>query len=239
MSHVDLEPAYLLHLRPYRDTSVLVELLTQEWGRIGAVMRGVRGGGKRANQRRALLQPFTPLLVSWSGRGELRTLLDCDGRAGLPLGGQHLYAGLYVNELTMRLLHRDDPYPELFDRYQRCLAGLCESAAMEPLLRSYELYLLEALGYGLVLDSDAGSGLPLSPDSWYRYQPELGLVACNADELQAGALAYRGCDLLAICAGEWHEPALKCAKRLCREALQPLLGTEPLRSRELFAGKMQ
>lgn len=234
MNRVDLERAYLLHLRPYRDTSALLELLTPGFGRVGAVARGVRSGGRRGGQWRALLQPFTPILVSWSGRGELKTLREIDGRAGLALSGERLYAGLYVNELTLRLLHRDDPHPELFGYYEHCLAALADGDPLEQQLRRYEFRLLNSLGYGLVLDADARSGEPVDADGWYLFEADRGVVRCPEPGDRPEVFAGR--DLLAMAAGEFDERALRAAKRLCRQALQPLLGAEPLHSRQLFLG---
>jgi DNA repair protein RecO (recombination protein O) len=114
---VNLQPAYILHSRPYRDSSVILEVFTPEHGRISALARGARRKS-RGGSAAALLQLFTPLLLSFSGRGELKTLTarEAAGTA-VSLRGDRLYSGLYVNELLVRLLHRYDPHPQLFVAY--------------------------------------------------------------------------------------------------------------------------
>ncbi len=227
---VELEPAYLLHRRPYRETSLLLEALTREQGRVGLVARGGRGPHSR---RRALLQPFQPLLLSWSGRGELGTLRTAEPAGpSFALTGDALFAGFYANELLLRCLQRQDPSPEIFDDYPRLLAGLAEGR-IEASLRGFEKRLLEALGYGLLLTHDV-SGAPLDPDGHYRYELEQGPVSVTADA--AGNLVFRGASLLAL-AGE-HLPdaeALADAKRLLRACLALYLGDRPMKTREVLA----
>ena len=159
---VDLQPAYVLHSRPYRDTSAIIELFTPEYGRLSAVPRGVRRQSRRRSSS-ARSQPFSPLLVSFSGRAELKTLVASES-AGQPhvLAGNSLFSGLYMNELLVRLLHRHDPHPELFAFYAATLKDLSAGAALEPVLREFELKLLDDLGYSFDFSVDAQTGL----DSW-------------------------------------------------------------------------
>ncbi|MGB1139895.1 MAG: DNA repair protein RecO, partial [Halioglobus sp.] len=120
---VTLQPAFILHSRPYRDTSVMLDVLTPEHGRIGIVAKGARRSRRRGSDA-ALLQAFTPLLLSFTGRAELKTLTGVE-TAGVSsrLAGEHLYSALYINELLVRLLHRNDPHPRLFADYGLALEG--------------------------------------------------------------------------------------------------------------------
>ena len=135
---VDLQPAFVLHSRRYRDTSLIVELWTAEWGRVAAVARGARQGSRRS--QRVALQAFQPLLVSWSGRGSLKTLTTRESAgAAVHLAGKRLYSGLYVNELLVRLLAHEDPHPELYTAYVSLLDALAERSDLDVQLRQFEI----------------------------------------------------------------------------------------------------
>lgn len=223
---VALDPGFVLHRRPYRDTSLLLELFTETGGRLGAVSRGARGA---RSPLKGLLQPFQPLLLSWGGRGELRTLTGAEaaGRS-LLLRGPALAAGFYLNELLLRLLQRHDPNPELYRAYGRALPRLAEPG-MEWTLRLFERDLLQALGYGLLL-AETPEGEPVQPQERYCYHLESGPVPGAA-----GGLQLSGAALLALETGEAPgETEQGEVKRLMRAALQLYLGDRPLASRELF-----
>ncbi len=149
-SRVTLHPVFILHTRPFRDTSLLVDALTTEYGRISVLARGVRTA---RTPLRGILQPFVPLLMSWSGKGELVSMSKVEA-VGLPysLQGKALISGFYLNELIMRLLHRYDPHPILYDAYQQALLGLQQKTTIELVLRLFEKCLLKELGYGLQLE---------------------------------------------------------------------------------------
>lgn len=232
---VDLQPAYVLHRRPYRDSSALLDILTAEYGRISLVARGARRQTRKGSNA-ALLQPFTPLLVSFSGRLELKTLVATEQAQSMrKLHGDRLFSGLYLNELLVRLLHRNDPHPALFACYSDALEALSGTALVDVVLRRFELALLEELGYRLELEVDSASGQRISESQWYRYFPGQGLVA-SSDADDSGDAAFLGADLLAMASGEFGGPVRLPARRLLREALAVHLGGEPLRSRELFPG---
>ncbi len=229
-----LQRGYVLHQRPYRDTSLLLELFTEHHGRIGLVARGVRG---RRNRRQALLQPFTPLLLSWAGRGELMTLTDVESPApGYLLQGAVLMSGFYLNELLLRLLQRQDPHPELFLFYDRTLKRVAESARSDSAadlaiaLRIFERQLLEEIGYGLVLDCDV-AGDALDGERFYRYQAASGLVPLAGG---GDADALKGAHLLALARGQLDGESARGVKRLLRLALEPHLGGRPLQSRKML-----
>ena len=227
-------PGYVLHSRPWRETSLIVEGFAREHGRVGLVARGVR----RARSRlRGALLPFHPLLLSWSGRGELPTLTGADTGSGpvRTLRGRALFSGFYLNELLLKLLPRNDPHPDLFDDYRRALAALGEEGrALDGVLRTFEKRLLDALGYGPTLDRAADTGAPVSPDRRYRYVPERGPVeaACAED-----GPVVSGRTLLALAGGRLGgggDLERAEARRLMRAVLAPHLGPRPLGSRALF-----
>ena len=231
-----LQPAYLLHRRPYRESSQLLELLTAAHGRVGVVARGLRRRA-RGGSPGALLQPFSPLLVGLAGRGELRTLAGVETGGGLaPLRGDALLSGLYVNELLVRLLPRDDPQPAVFASYAAVLAALADGDPIEPALRRFECGLLEALGYAVAFDRDARAGVAVEPSGLYRYEPGVGLCAPppGAGGAAFAGATFAGADLLRAAAGDFTGSAGKAAKGVLRNALGELLGERPLRSRQLF-----
>lgn len=222
---VTLERGYVLHRRAYRETSLLVEAFTAGHGRVGLVARGGRRG-----RWQALLQPFQPLLLSWSGRGELRSLAGAEADGVPPiLAGRLLFSGFYLNELLLRLLQREDPHPELFARYGETLARLPGDEAWA--LRLFECDLLREVGYGLALEQDAG-GEPLEPEALYDYRIEEGPVR---QTVAPGRFTIHGETLLALagCA-PMEARARQESKRLLRGVLALYLGDRPLESRALY-----
>lgn len=231
MLRVELQPAFILHQRPFRDTSALLEVFSREHGRIGLVARGVRGPRSRL---RGVLQPFRPLLLSWQQRGELGTLTaaELEGAAGVtPAGGDALLALYYLNELLLRLTGRMDPHRALYAEYAATVATLLAGAPVAPRLRRFEVRLLDELGYGLDLRRDA-TGDPVTPESSYRFDPAQGLFPCP----EGASGAFPGAVLLALADDGLEGPAaLAAARRLLRAALDAHLDGRPLKTRELLA----
>ena len=226
-----LEPSYVLHSRPYRESSLLLEALTRSHGRVGLVARGARGARSRWKN---LLQPFRPLLLSWNQKGELGTLTAADQVASPPaLAGESLFCGLYVNELTTRFLQRSDPHPALFEKYRQLLAGLAAGSELQPLLRIYEVGLLKSAGFGLQLDHEHGSADGIRADAWYLYVPESGPKRREYDEGKANELVS-GAALLALKSGVIEDQYLKELKTLMRKLIGFYLGGKPLNSQSLF-----
>lgn len=220
------QPAYVLHARPYRETSLLLECLTLEYGRLGVVARGVRR--EKARVQRSQLEPFQPLVLDLLLRGELATLQVADN-VGPPqrLAGDAGLAGLYLNELVVRLTGRQDPHPELFEAYARTLTRLAEGATLAWTLRRFERDLLEAIGYGLQLEHEGESGEPVDPQRHYRYQVELGPTTCRPDLPHA----LRGSDLLALAADTAPDAAgLAALRTMMREVIRFHLGGAELRA---------
>lgn len=228
---VSLEPSYVLHGRPYRESSALLEVFAREHGRVGLVARGARGSRSRWKN---VLQPFRPLLLSWSQRGELGTLTGADQVASPPaLSGDVLLCGLYANELLMRFLQRQDAHPGLFDRYRGMLGALAGGEPPQPALRVFEFDLLAAAGFGLQLDHEHGSDRAIQADGWYLYEPELGPLPRGRTEDRTGQLVS-GEALLALKSGEIGDRHLKELKGLMRRVIRHYLGDKPLRSQQLF-----
>jgi DNA repair protein RecO (recombination protein O) len=223
---VEQQPAFVLHARPYRETSLLVECLTRDHGRIGVVARGVRK--ERARLQRAQLEPFQRIELDLLIKGELATLRTAES-VGMAqrLTGDAGMAGLYLNELVVRLTGRQDPNPELFDCYERTLRRM---AAGEPLawtLRRFERDMLEALGYALPLDIDAIDGEPLDPALTYFYDPESGVLPGRAGDQRA----IRGADLLALAADQAPDTAgLASLRRMMRQIISFHLGGGELKA---------
>ena len=231
---VQQQPGFVLHQNPYSETSLVLEIFTPEHGRIGLLAKGARRPGNRS---RAFLKPFQPLLLGWSGRGELPVLTGAEPQeASHTLEGQALYCGFYLNELLVRLLHRHDPHPGLYRAYQECLVNLCAGARHDATLRIFEKRLLQEVGYGLVLDHDIGDNSPVSPDALYDYVFDRGPVRLHSElNIRVQGVRLRGTTLLALAREELDEPvALREAKALMRTALARHLGDRPLTSRELF-----
>jgi DNA repair protein RecO (recombination protein O) len=228
------QPGYVLHARAYRETSLLLECLTRDHGRIGVVARGVRR--ERARIQRADLEPFQLLALDFVLRGELATLRAVEPVAvSHPLHGDALLAGLYVNELVVRLTARQDPHAALYAAYARTLQRLATGDSLAWSLRRFERDLLAALGYGLQLQYDADSGEPLEPDAEYRYQAEHGPVAGRGRD----GFAVRGADLLALGADRLPDArGLAHLRRLLRGIIAHHLGGSELRAWRVLAGAL-
>ncbi len=222
---------YVLHARPYRETSQLLEVFTELHGRVGLVARGAR----RRNYRwRAALQPFQPVRLAWTGRSSLQTLTDAEPEAGQQrLVGTALLSAFYLNELVMHFVTRGDPHPGLFVEYARALRCLAGRGGTEAVLRGFELDLLAEVGYAVTLLLDATTDQPLVPEQRYEYVVERGPVPAAPGH--AGPRTFTGAQLLAIAQREFGEvDNLEAAKRLSRLVLAFYLAGKPLKTREVF-----
>jgi DNA repair protein RecO (recombination protein O) len=234
LCRVDLTPGYVLHHRPWRDTSRILEVLTREHGRLTLFARGVRGPTAKLS---SVLQPFQLLLLSWRGRGEAPQLTGAERAAhasALPSGC--LLAAFYLNELLIRLTTRHDPLPELFDHYHGALESLRAGAPLEPVLRVFEKRLLQLLGYGLDLLTEAHSGKRIEPHGYYHFRPGEGLLPARAQEPRALA----GRSLLSLeretLSGTRE---LEDARRLLQAALGACLEGRPLATRAVAKSMMR
>ncbi len=225
-ARVDISAGYVLHSRPYRETSLLVDLLTLEQGRISAVAKGARRPSARL---RSALQPFQSLQLGWQGRHELKNLNSAETvEIAPPLQGNALLCGFYINELLQRLLPANEPCPRLFLYYRYALNELRAGDDIEGALRTFERQLLDALGFGI----DLGG---IVAEQHYALRPQQGL--CPVTSVTAAAQStYPGTHLQAIAEDRYDSLEVRrSAKRLMREALAELLGDKPLHSRALFA----
>lgn len=226
-----LQAAYVLHVRRFRETSLVIELLAARQGRCAALAKGALGSRRAWGNQ---LQPFTPLLLAWRGRGDLPLLTACETAAPAhQLNDRALYCGLYVNELILRLCERDDPHTDLFPTYVACIDALAsaspENATLEPVLRQFELALLDELGLGMQLRLDQ-DGQPIQVERRYDYLPEQGPVL-----LHDASRGIAGSTLLALADGGLLSPDdRREARALMRRVLDLHLGGRALKSRELF-----
>jgi len=234
MKRVSLQPAFVLHRRSYRETSFLVELFTPEYGRLTVAAKGAR---QAKSPSQGLLQPFTPLTVSWSGKGELMTLTQVDANGPVrQLKGESLFAGFYLNELLTALLQKWDPHPNLFHVYDQTLSALMAATLNQQVLRVFEKVLLEELGYGLLQKDGDALQESFQPEKYYRFVPDQGFVISElGEDAKAKSTLFSGKSLLAIANDDWSdEDCMKDAKRLTRFVLTPLLAGKQIHSRRLF-----
>jgi len=228
-----LQRCFVLHQRNFSNTSLILDIFSVAHGRLAVLAKGARQHRRGRPAGSEILQPFRPLWLSWSGRGEVKTLVRYEAAgSAAELPGKILYCGFYLNELLVRLLRRGDAHENLFAFYAAALTALAAGEDVETMLRHFELRLLREIGYAVELDREAGSGRPVVPGRWYVYEQESGLRAAGTGD---GRHALAGELLLSLAAGEpLSGPAAKAAKLLTRRLLAPYLGARPLQSRELF-----
>ncbi len=222
-----LQPAYVLHSRAYRETSLILDVLTEDYGKVALIAKGVRN---KKSTTAALLQPFMSLLVSYIGKSDLRNLSHVElnppitGLKGIPL-----YCGFYINELLNHFLQTNDPCPEIYQHYQQCLDLLQNNSGnIEAALRLFELNLLESLGYGLQLTYDFQQEQPIDSEKKYYYIPDQGpVVAENGSFSGATLKSLQGKNLE-------NKQALAEAKQLMRQVIDFHLQGRALKSRSLI-----
>jgi DNA repair protein RecO (recombination protein O) len=224
---VDNEAGFILHTRPYRETSLIVDVLSRNHGRLALVARGAR---RPMSSIKSRLLGFQPLLLSWFGKGGLRTLHDAEWQGGdLRLQGGALMCGFYLNELILKLLQPDDPHEGLYDRYAETLVALSAGGEAEPILRRFELALLSELGYAQTLSHDAEGGA-IDAGRRYGYAFDLGVV-----EAGPSGPSYTGKTLLDMSVGDFSDPrTLAEGKLLMRALLNHYLSDKPLLTRQLL-----
>jgi DNA repair protein RecO (recombination protein O) len=229
-ARVEHQPGFVLHTYPWRETSLIVEALTRDHGRVALVARGAKRG---TSQLRGLLSPFSALALGWSGRGEVKALIRAEWTGGLvPLRGDALLAGFYLNELIVRLLARGDAHPALFGAYARALRALAgDEARLDLALREFEFQLLREIGYLPALDVCA-EGKAVAPHARYRVDPLRGLVAAERD---SETISVSGATALAMAAGDFAQPGVAAeARTMLRLIIRYHLDGRPLNTRRIL-----
>ena len=229
------QPVYVLHTYPYLETSLVVELFTRNFGRVGTIAKGAR---RPRSAMRGMLQSFQPLIAQWSGKSELRNLHGVEWQGGLHrLQGQALICGFYLNELMLRLLPRDDAHEALFEHYESALQALANHEVHPIVLRRYEVSLLQELGYALPLTHEAENGNVIEPDEWYLFVPELGAVKNHHGQ---SGVQCRGKTLLDMAQSDYSDAqTLQQSKQLMRTLISHYLGDKPLHTRQLLIDLQQ
>lgn len=229
-----IQRGVVLHRRPYRETSTIVDFFTREHGRISAVCRGVHGGkSAKSQEKKSLLQPFQALQLSFSGKSDLKTLktVDSDGR-GFNLNGNTLFCALYLNELLNRLLPTEIAFPITYDLYLASILRLSENQSLEAVLREFEIHLLTDLGYGFSWQTEMHSNKAIESNQEYCFVLEHGFQVLQYPDKTKNR--FSGKSVINAAKFEWDKSSLSTAKAITRMALKPLLGDKPLKSRELF-----
>ncbi|MBN2690087.1 MAG: DNA repair protein RecO [Gammaproteobacteria bacterium] len=229
---MELQKAFLLHMRAFRDSSVLIDFFTHDYGRITLIARGARSAKSKL---RGLLQPFLPLLISWSAKSELGNLnkVELDG-VGYNFFGRNLIVGLYINELLTKLLHKHDAHPNLFQAYKTALKILSSKTngdlLIEQSIRIFEKKLLADLGYGLDLEYDI-NGNNINSNLNYKFNFEQGFVVSNEKDR-----SFSGKTLLSLASEDLSDQvSLRESKILMRALIKNLLGDKKILSRELLS----
>lgn len=227
---VSLQAAFILHGRDFRDTSRLLDVFTQDYGRITLVAKGARSPRSKLQ---GILQPFSPLIISWSGKGDVQTLTGAESvKSVISLSGKQVMSAYYINELLQRLMTSHDPHPELFSIYKETLESFIKDDD-ELVLRRFEKYLLAEIGYGLNLDSEYENGLALVKDEKYYYDIEKGPVNIKNNNSD-GELIISGQTLHDLAVENFScQQSQREAKQLMRIILNHHLGDKPLKTRSL------
>lgn len=232
MAEMEATGAFILHARAFKETSLIIDAFTFEHGRVHLIAKGARGNSKK-NNKRALLQPFQPLQISWFGRSELKTLkqLEADG---LPfsLHATHNLCGLYINELLIKLLHQWDPQAAVFEQYFHTLKNLSKADKPQQILREFELFLLDELGYAIDWQADI-YGDAIEESQQYHYLAEQGFILKSQSSENNHAI--KGAMIVDVSSRKWkHAGSLALARKVCRQIIDRLLDGKELNSRKLL-----
>lgn len=225
----------MLHSYPYRETSLIVETFTRNHGRVPLLARGAR---RPRSILRGLLLSFQSLLLTWSGKSELRTLHKAEWQGGLSaLRGESLLCGFYLNELVIKLLPREVPHERLFEDYQQSIFDLATHSQRAATLRRFEKQLLKEIGYALILDHDIETGDPIRPELDYSYLIERGPVPINGDD---PPLRLSGTTLIDLMQDDYSNPlTLQQGRALMRLLINHHLNGQTLHTRQLLSDLRQ
>ncbi|MGY8524027.1 DNA repair protein RecO [Paracidovorax citrulli] len=231
-TRVSAQPGFVLHAWPYRETSLIVDVFTRDHGRVALVAKGAK---RPHSALRAVLQHFLPISLSWSGRGEVRTLTKAEWVGGMPpLAGDALLSGFYLNELLLRFCPRDDAHDALFRHYMATLTRLAHGEPAASVLRSFERILLQETGFAVAFDRCAGSGDPVQPGLDYVYQPERGVRRAHATDPSSWPVVS-GQTLLDMSRDDYGRAQTAAQSRaLMRFLLHYYLQGVPLKTRQIL-----
>lgn len=228
---VHKEPSFVIHTRPYSETSLYVEVFSRHYGRTTVIAKGAR---RQKSKFRGVLLPFRRLQAGWSGKGEIQTLTHAEPvELWTEMRGHGVLCGFYVNELVIKLLHRYDAHPALFDYYSETMQRLRHNGSDEGVLRLFEKRLLRELGYAMNLEHEVGGRDEILVDEEYRYIPQLGAVSVRNN--RKGGVPISGAALRALRDESFQdERELKECKKLMRTMISIQLDNRPLYARKLF-----
>jgi DNA repair protein RecO (recombination protein O) len=229
------QPGFVLHSYPYKETSLIADMFTRDHGRVGLVAKGAK---RPHSKLRGVLQTFQPLSVAWSGRSELRTLIDAEWVGGmLPLEKTALLCGFYLNELLVKLLARDDPHPALFDHYVATLNQLAHNEPAQIVLRKFERALLKETGVAADFTRCTSTRAPVEPGGEYVVDPERGPRPVRISDSWP---VVTGKTLLDMEHEDYADPVTQSqSKQLMRFLLAHHLGGAPLNTRQILIDLMQ
>lgn len=239
--NVEQQHAYLIHSRKYTDSRILVEFVTEEYGRISGVLRqSGKSSGKSKNHK---VQAFTPYVLSWKGNASLKTITQVESLAApFCLSAENLFCGMYLNEVLLRALPQDDECRGVFELYARSLKRISELnyhsevRCIEQVLREFEFGLLNEMGFGIDFYFDAQqSEIGLSEEANYIFSPNEGFVLCDNENIVSRQTLYSSSVIIALREKQYNKDALRYAKALSRHALSSVIGDKPIKARELFS----
>lgn len=222
--------AFVLHSHPYSETSLLIDFFVETKGRITILAKGAR---RKRSPQRGILQPFTPLIIQYSGAGRIKILRYAEAISlTLPLSHVFLYSAFYVNELVHRVITAETETTSLFLEYLDCLQALAAAQKTpEYALRCFEVALLKNLGYKMDFDYCCITGNAITASKNYEYKHECGFSEVDKQNDNS----FTGYQLQAFAKRVFSdEETLLAAKRFSRLALRPYIGSQPFKSRELF-----
>ena len=229
---IENEPAYLMHQRPFSESSQIINLFSRHFGRVDLIAKG----SKRPKSKfKSFLQPFMPILVSWSGRSQLKTLrnIDINIKQKTTLPNKQLMSAFYLNELILSLLTTADPYPELFDCYALTIDKLSDVDSSEAVLRTFEINLLSQIGYAINFQTEAMSSNDIEAEQVYRFVVEEGFIRSNTKTPHYSLI--KGSIIKAIKRGDYStSQILKAAKKITRESIKYHLSGKELNTKKVF-----
>lgn len=234
-SRVSEQPGFVLHSYPYKETSLIVDVFSRDYGRVPVIAKGAK---RPHSKLRSVLQSFQPLSVGWTGKSEVRTLTSAEWIGGLlPLERAALLCGFYLNELLVKFLARDDPHPALFNHYVSTLNQLAHGESAPIVLRKFELFLLKEVGVVGNLTICTNTREKVIADQIYVVDPERGARPVHPSDSTPWV---SGKTLLDMEREEYADSITQMqSKLLMRFLLAYHLGGAPLNTRQILIDLMQ